>query len=118
MKKILFIFALVAIVASAGFSQTSVSITNSTSYNLWGLYTSGTDGDLLPTSTLNSGYFTTLTYPSGYDCNVDIYFTYYDYNTYTEYTIATFSNIDICDVYSLTLYDSYYELNGNTYYYD
>jgi len=117
MKKIMAIVAFVILFASAGFSQTSVSITNYTSVDLYGLYTSGTDGDLLPSSTLTSGSYTTITYPAGYACDVTISVSYYDYDSYSEYIAQTFS-VNVCYTSSITLYDEYYVIDGYTYYYN
>lgn len=107
---ILFVFA-----AFFAYSQVTVKIINSTSEDLYGLYTSGTEGDLLPADILQAGYEVDIVYPEGYDCDVTVTISYD--NDGTEEVAYEF-DINICEVSTLDVYDEYYILDGEKYSYD
>ena len=110
-----FLSILFVITAFFAYSQTSVKIINSTSDDLYGVYTSGTEGDLLPEDILQAGYEVEIVYPEGYDCEVAVTISYD--NDGTEEVAYEFE-INICEVSVLDVYDEYYILDGEKFSYD
>lgn len=115
MKKFLLSLMMITSFAVAAYSQASLKVTNKTSDELYGLYTSGTEGDLLPSSTLPVNSNATITYPEGYDCEVTVSISY---NSDGSEEIVFEFVIDICESSTLEVYDDYYVLDGEEYSYD
>jgi len=115
MKKFLLSLVMIASFAATAYSQATLKVTNRTSDELYGLYTSGTEGDLLPNSTLAVNTYATITYPAGYDCEVTVSISY---NVDGVEDIAFEFLIDICESSTLEVYDDYYVLDGEEYSYD
>lgn len=115
MKKFALTLIMIASFAVTAYSQVTLEVTNKTSEELFGLYTSGTEGDLLPNSTLKVNSFATITYPEGYDCEVTVTISY---DNDGEEEVAFEFDIDICESSTLEVFDEYYVLDGEKYSYD
>lgn len=115
MKKLGLTTILVLFIALLSFSQTTITITNKTSEDLYGLYTSGTNGDLLPEDMLEVSTSADITYPEGYDCEVVIQITR---DVEGEEEMAYTFELDICEAETLVIYETYYLLNGTKFRYD
>jgi len=112
-----FILTLIIGLAASTFTmaQTTLTITNKTSADLYGLYTSGTKGDLLPEDLLEVGSEAYITYPEGYDCEVVLQITH---DNAGEEEVAFEFELDICQTETLVIYETYYLLNGVKFRYD
>jgi hypothetical protein len=115
MKKLILSTILVLFTVLLSFAQTTISITNKTSEDLYGLYTSGTKGDLLPEDLLEVSTSADITYPEGYDCEVVIQITR---EGEEGEEIAYEFELDICEAETLVIYETYYLLNGEKHRYD
>jgi hypothetical protein len=115
MKNLFLSLSLVLFTSIVSIGQTTITITNNTSEDLYGLYTSGTKGDLLPEDLLEVSNYAYITYPEGYDCEVVIQISR---DNEGEEEVAYEFELDICEAKTLVIYETYYLLNDEKFRYD
>lgn len=105
MKK--FAFALLFFsfaIFTSSYAQTSIEIVNQTGVDIYSIFAASVNhpewgDDLLGADVLKPGQKITITFPAGYDCNVDIKVSA---DPDDEDSLA-FDNADICEISGITL---------------
>ena len=105
MKKFAFAFLFLSFALfTSSYAQTTVEIVNQTGVAIYSVFAASSNNqewgnDLLGTEMLNPGAKITITFPSGYDCSVDIKVS----ADPDDNDSLTFDAVDICEVSGITL---------------
>ncbi len=105
MKKFALAFLFVSFAFfTSSYAQTTVEIVNQTGVEIYSVFASSVNHpewgeDLLGSDVLKPGEKITITFPAGYDCNVDIKVS----ADPDDEDSLTFDDVDICEVSGITL---------------